>query len=98
MSMEGKNVLKNQKFLLYAWREDPYFVGWLSKVKNDKSKARFTLCHKTTELSTNGQSALTDHAKGKSMVMLLLKGQSYLNLNLLKPSPTLTLLLIISEI
>ena len=98
MSVERKNALKNQKFLLYAWLEDPCFVGRLTKVKNDKSKARFILCHKSTELWTSGQYVLTDHAKGKNMLMLLLKGKSYLNLNLLKPSPTLTLLLIISEL
>ena len=48
-----------------AWLEGPYFVVWLSKFKNGIRKARCSLCHKTIELSTNGRSALTDHAKGK---------------------------------
>ena len=56
-----------------AWLEDPYFIGWLSKIKNDKSKARCTLWHKTIELSTSGQSALTDYAKLKKHGDLALK-------------------------
>ena len=54
MSMEEKNALKNQKYFVDAWLEDPYFVGWLSKVKIDSSKARCFLCHKTIELLTSG--------------------------------------------
>ena len=45
MLMEGKNALKNQKYFVDARPEDPYFIGWSIKVKNDKSKARYTLCH-----------------------------------------------------
>ena len=49
MSMEGKNALKNQKYFVDAWLEGPYFVGWFTKVKNDKDKARYTLYHEWVE-------------------------------------------------
>ena len=34
--MEGKNVLKNQKYFVDAWLVVSYFVGWLRKVKWQK--------------------------------------------------------------
>ena len=49
MLMERKNVLKNQKYFVDVSPGEPYFMGWFSKVENDKSQARYTLCHKWTE-------------------------------------------------
>lgn len=60
-------------------------------------EAYCTVHHKTTELSTSQWSALADHTKEKNMVVLLLIEKSSLNLNHLKPSPTLKLMMIISE-
>ena len=81
-----------------AWLEGPYFVAWLSKFKNDIGKARCSLCQKTIELSTNRRSALSDHAKGKKYGDLAVTRKNFFfNLNLLKPFPTLKLLIIISK-
>ena len=37
------------KYFVDAWLEDWYFVLWSSKVKNDKSKACYTLSHEWIE-------------------------------------------------
>ena len=64
--MAEKNTIKNQKRnFVDDWLKDPNFTGWLVKVREDKTKARCSVCHKTIELSTSGRSALTDHTKGK---------------------------------
>ena len=75
--MDGKNAMKNQKYFVDAWLEDPCFVEWLSKVKNDKSKVRCTLCHKAFEISTSGQSALTDPVKEKKYGDLAVKRKNF---------------------
>ena len=64
--MAEKKIVNNQKRnFVDDWLKDPDFTGWLVKVKEDKTKTRCSICHKTIELSTSGRSALTNHAKGK---------------------------------
>lgn len=65
--MNEKKEMKKRKFI-DDWLKDPVFNGWLAKVKDNKTQARCSICHKTIELSTSGRSALTDHAKGRKHI------------------------------
>ena len=66
---EKKSEPKKQIFFVDGWLRDPAFQGWLSKDR-DNTKARYTYCHKTIELSSSGRSALTDHAKKKHIAIV----------------------------
>ena len=44
--------------------KDELFKDWLRKDLGDTNIAKCVVCHKIIELSSSGQSALTDHAKG----------------------------------
>ena len=61
--------MKNQKYFVDAWLEDPYFAGWLSKVKNDKN---------TIEIS-NGWFVHTDHDKGENHDDRIVKKKNFIN-------------------
>ena len=53
------------------------------KVKEDKTKARCWVCHKTIKPSMTGRSALTDHAKGKKHTEVIDRRK-----NFFKPKPS----------
>ena len=55
------------------------------KVKEDKTKASCSVCHKTIELSTSGRSALTDNIKGKKHTEVIDRRK-----NFLKPKPSIS--------
>ena len=55
-----------------AWLEDPYFVGWLSKIKSDKSKH---VAPSATKLLNYHQ--VGDHAKGKKRVDVVVKRKNF---------------------
>ena len=63
-NVQVKSKVKNQKYFVDDWLYEDVFSTWLVKDKNDNTKARCSVCHKTIELSSSGRSALTDHAKG----------------------------------
>ena len=50
---------------------------WLCRMKTDEHKFRYLVCQKALELSTAGQSALTDHTKGKRHMDSLGKRNSF---------------------
>ena len=82
--MAEKKIIKNQEsYIVDDWLKDSDFTGWLVKVKEDKTKARSSVCHKTIELSTSGRSALTDHAKGKKHTEVIDRRK-----NFFKPKPS----------
>ena len=56
--------LKNQKYFVDSWLDDPNFKGCLVKDKQN-TKARCSVCDKVIELSSSGKSALTDYGKGQ---------------------------------
>ena len=57
--MAEKKIINNQKRnFADNWLKDPDFTGWLVKVKEDMTKTRCLVCHKTIELSTSGRSAM----------------------------------------
>ena len=58
-----ENKSQKQKYFIDDWLQDEAFSDWLVKDKNDSTKARCSVCHKTIEFSFIGLSALTDHAK-----------------------------------
>ena len=69
---------KGQKYFQDEWLENPKFKPWLGKVKNDNTKFRCNVCQKPAlELSTSGQSALTDHARGKKHIDVIEKRTSF---------------------
>ena len=68
MNEKKKSLLRNQRYFNEFWLTDPSFKGWLCKEK-DETKARCSLCHKTIELSSNGQTALTKGKKHQEIVM-----------------------------
>ena len=72
MNEKKKSLLRNQRYFNESWLTDPSFKGWLCKEK-DETKAWYSLCHKTIELSSSGQSALTNHAKGKKHQEIVMK-------------------------
>ena len=72
-------TVKQQKFFVESWLDDPIFKDWLVKDK-ENTKARCRVCHKVIELSSSGRSALTDHAKGKKHSEALSKVQNFFKL------------------
>ena len=62
--VEKKKVVKNQRQFIGSWLNDELFKDWLRKDLGDTKIAKCVGCHKTIELSSSGQSTLTDHAKG----------------------------------
>ena len=78
MINEKKNSLRHHRYFNESWLTDSSFKGWLCKEK-DETKARCSLCHKTIELSFSGQSALTDHAKGKKHQVIVMKRNIFLD-------------------
>ena len=80
-----------------AWLEGPYFVAWLSKFKITYVRQVAPCATKPLNYQQMDDLLLQIMVKGKNMVILLLKEKKILNLNLLKPFPTLKLLIIISK-
>ena len=81
--MVEKKIKNQKRSFVDDWLKDPDFIGWLVKVKENKSKARCSVCQKTIELSTSGRSALTDHAKGKKHSKVIDRRK-----NFFKPKPS----------
>ena len=75
MSVEGKHVLKNQKYFVDTWLEDPHFVGWLSKSKITKARHVAPCATKPLNYQQVGDLHLQILLKGKNMVIVLLKGK-----------------------
>ena len=59
------------------WLENRQCKPLLCRVKTDEHKFVCFVCQKVLELSTAGQSALTDHAKGKKHMDSLGKRNSF---------------------
>ena len=78
MNEKKKTLLRNQRYFNESWLTDPCFKGWLCKEKNE-TKAQCSLCHKTIELSSSGQSALTNHARGKKHQEIIMKRNIFLD-------------------
>ena len=60
-----ENIPEKPKMLCECVAIGSIFYETVEQGQNAKSKAFCTLCHKTTELSTSGCSALIDHPKRK---------------------------------
>ena len=60
--MNEKKVTKQKFFVEYCLSD---LKDWVRKDKNNKARARCSVCNKTLVLSTAGRSALTDHANGR---------------------------------
>ena len=75
MSKKMSN-LKNQKYFVDSWLDDPNFKGCLVKDKQN-TKARCSVCDKVIELSSSGKSALTDYGKGQKHTNVLSKVQNF---------------------
>ena len=56
---------RTKKYFVDAWLKDSCFVRWLSKVKNDISKARCTVCRKPFNYQQLGDLLLQIMLKGK---------------------------------
>ena len=67
---------KNQKYFVDSWLDDPQFKDWLVKDKQS-TRAWCSVCHKVTESSSSGKSALTDHGKGQKHRNALSTGQNF---------------------
>ena len=61
--MSNKNSIKNQKYFVDDWLEDPLFKDWLKKNEKSAKRARCTICHKTFELSSADRSTVVEHGK-----------------------------------
>ena len=48
-------------YFVQAWLEHPEFSKWIAEVKNDNTKYRCKVCHKTNKLSNMGEGALEVH-------------------------------------
>ena len=68
--------LKNQKYFVDSWLDDPQFKHWLVK-DNQNTRARCSVCHKVIELLFSAKSALTDHGKGQKHRNALSKVQNF---------------------
>ena len=76
-SKENKTKVKKQKYFTDDWLQDEAFSNWLVKDKNDNTKTRCSVCHKTIELSSSGRSAFTDHAKGMKHISAVNKVSTF---------------------
>ena len=76
--MSKKKVTKgHQKVFQDDWLDNPQFKPWLSRIKNKKHRFRCNVCQRVLEVSTSGESVLTDHAKGKKYIDNLEKRNSF---------------------
>ena len=76
-SKENKTKAKRQKYFIDDGLQDKAFSNWLVKDKNDNTKARCSVYHKSIELSSNGGSALTDYAKGMKHISAVNKVSTF---------------------
>ena len=76
--MSKEKVTKgHQKVFQDDWLDNPQFKPLLSRVKNEKHKFWCDVCQRVLGLSISGQSALSDHAKGKKHMDSLMKRNSF---------------------
>ena len=85
-SKENKTKVKKQKYFIDDCLQDETFSNWLVKDKNDNTKARCSICHKTIELSSSGHSTLTDHAKGMKHISAVNKVSTFFQSKISKKS------------
>ena len=85
-SKENKTKVKKQKYFIDDWLQDEAFSNWLVKDKNGNTKASYSVCHKTIELSSSGHSALTDHAKGIKHISAVNKVSTFFQSKISKKS------------
>ena len=57
---------KKQTYFDKTWLEHEDILQWVAKVKNEPTKYRCKICHKTNGLSNMGIGALKIHLKGPS--------------------------------
>ena len=62
--MASNKKYQNKKYFQDAWLSMPEYKVWLAKDKEDNTKYRCTVCHKTKNISTAGQSAWSKHGEG----------------------------------
>ena len=57
---------KKQTYFDKTWLEHEEFLRWVAEVKNEPTKCRCKICHKTNGLSNIGNGTLKIHLKGTS--------------------------------
>ena len=57
---------KKQTYFDKTWLEHEDILQWVAKVKNEPTKYRCKICHKTNGLSNMGIGSLKVHLKGPS--------------------------------
>ena len=62
-TMPGKCKFKD------AWLENEAYKDWLLRDSKDEHKARCSLCTKTFEIASMGESALRSHVKSKKKLL-----------------------------
>ena len=85
-SKESKRKVKRKKYFIDDWLQHEAFGNWLVKDKQDNTKARCFVCHKTIELSSSGCSGLTDHAKGMKHISAVNKVSTFFQFKISKTS------------
>ena len=75
--VKRKSLKGHQKVFQDDWLDNPQFKPLLSRVKNEKHKFWCDVCQRVLGLSISGQSALSDHAKGKKHMDSLMKRNSF---------------------
>ena len=85
-SKENEKKVKKHKYFIDDWLQNETFNNWLAKDKNDNTKARCSVCYKTSELSSSGRSVLTDHAKGMKHISPVNKVSTFFQSKISKKS------------
>ena len=62
----SSKVKKKQTYFDKTWLGHEDFSQWVAEVKNEPTKSRCKICHKTNGLSNMGIGALKIHLKGPS--------------------------------